>query len=63
MFIQVRTYSWLFVFSHVCLLELVPIHDLEWNWNIHEYSGLFMFLEFQESRVTGLAQLEILKSY
>ena len=24
--------------------------NLERNWNIHEYSSLFMFLEFQESR-------------
>ena len=26
-------------------------YNLERNWNIHEYSSLFMFLEFQESMV------------
>ena len=24
-------------------------YNLEQNWNIHEYSSLFMFLEFQEA--------------
>ena len=27
-------------------------YNLKWNWNIHEYSSLFVFLEFQESRAT-----------
>ena len=27
-------------------------YNLEQNWNIHEYSSLFIFQEFQESRVT-----------
>ena len=29
-------------------------YNLERNWNVHEYSSLLMFLEFQESRIRDL---------
>ena len=42
-FVVVHIYSCLF--TGIILLN----SNLERNWNIHEYSSLFMFLEFQGS--------------
>ena len=56
MFIPVRTYSWLFMFVKWNISSSNPYwnYNLEQNWNIHEYSSLFKFLEFQESRVCSM---------
>ena len=34
-------------------------YNLERNWNIHDYSSLFMFLELQESRVQSLSSTPV----
>ena len=58
-FFQLEYSSWLSMFIRVVYWSNSCINrywnsNLEQNWNIHKYSNLFMFLEFQKSRAETL---------